>query len=90
MTRIVNLLQRWNRTPRTSFTGNEVYVSVCDTDPPIRGVLFHTQTLTSFLYRKARGVLSRTVRPLYSILYCFCASRTRHQHVSQYIAKEAS
>jgi hypothetical protein len=45
------------RTPRTEFAINEKGVCVYNTDPPNRGVLFQTQTLTSFLTSKARGVL---------------------------------
>jgi anthranilate/para-aminobenzoate synthase component II len=48
------------RPPRTAFEGNEVCVSVHRTDPPIRGVQFHPQTLTSFLSSKARRVLHQT------------------------------
>jgi hypothetical protein len=50
-------LERVLRTPRSAFAMNENCVDVCYTDPPNRGVLFHTQTLTSFIASKARGVL---------------------------------
>jgi hypothetical protein len=62
------------RTPRATFAGNEVYVDVCHTDPPIRGVQFHAQTSSSFSASKARGVQ----RTRHSI---FCALFT--QRVSQ-------
>lgn len=47
-----------SRTPRSALAINEVSVDVCRTDPPNRGVLFHLQTLTSFISSKARGVLT--------------------------------
>jgi hypothetical protein len=50
------------RTPRTHFAINEKGVHGHRTDPPIRGVLFHMQTLSSFIARKARGVLHHTAR----------------------------
>jgi hypothetical protein len=65
---ILNVLQGWDGTPRASFPGNEVNVGVCYTDPPIRGVLFHPQTFSSFTANKARGVLPHTVCPFQSSL----------------------
>jgi hypothetical protein len=56
------------RTPRSAFTTNEVCVSVQRTDPPIRGVLFQPQTLSSFLASKARGVLHHKVCPIHLLL----------------------
>jgi hypothetical protein len=48
------------RTPRSSFAMNEENVCVCYTDPPIRGVQVHMQTLISFLASKARGGFHHT------------------------------
>jgi hypothetical protein len=45
------------RTPRTLFVINEDRINSLDTDPPIRGVQFHLQTLSSFLASKVQGVL---------------------------------
>jgi hypothetical protein len=53
---ITRLRSVWRRTPRILFAGNEVEASVCNTDPPNRGVQFHMQTLASFPSSKARGV----------------------------------
>jgi hypothetical protein len=78
---IHNVLQGWDRTPRAWFVGNEVKVSVCNTDPPIRGVLFHLPTPTSFLSSKVRRVLHHAASPFQS---------AQLKHTSQRIAKEAS
>jgi hypothetical protein len=54
---LLNGVASWCRTPRTKFVVDEVCVSDHRTDPPIRGVLLHPQTLTSFTSSKAQGVL---------------------------------
>jgi hypothetical protein len=60
---LIRLLSGWDRTPRTTFARNENYTIVCYTDPPIRGVQFHMQTLHSFVASKARGVLHHPATP---------------------------
>jgi hypothetical protein len=50
---------RSERTPRSLFAEDEIYVGIC---PPIRGVQFQPQMLASFRASKARGGPSRKAR----------------------------
>lgn len=69
---MIRLVALWCGTPRTTFAENEDYISVRNTDPPVRGVQFHTLTLTSFLSRKARGFLDHIVTSF--LIFHFFAS----------------
>ncbi len=55
----------WVRTPRSAFALNEDCINSSDTVPPTRrGEQFQMQTLTSFLFSKARGVTTPPCHPI--------------------------
>jgi hypothetical protein len=58
----INVVPWRDRTPRTLFAMDEVNIDVCNTDSPVRGVLFRPLALTPFLVSKARGVLPHSSR----------------------------
>jgi hypothetical protein len=60
---ILNVLQGWDRTPRTTFVINEVYVCIWNSTPLLGGSVRQSQTFSSLLFSKARGVLHRKARP---------------------------
>jgi hypothetical protein len=66
---ITDVLKWWDRTPRSAFAISEDYINGSDTYPPIWGVVFQTQTLTSFRASKVQGVLHLTACTFHSIVY---------------------
>jgi hypothetical protein len=52
----ISLFSVWGGTPRTTFAVNEDCINVWNSTPLIGESVSQTQTLTSFLSSKARGV----------------------------------